>query len=406
MTVEIRPCRDDAEMKALDGVASYVFANNEPNDPNRPQTLMPEWTMAAFDDGKLVASYGAYPFRVRLNGEPVSMGGVTAVGTLPTHRRRGLLRQVMTAGHERMKEENQPFAILWASMGAIYQRFGYGLGSTQVRYGFDPREAAFAFEAPRSGSIELVEKDDALAIAKPLYIEYSTPRNMNLHRAPVMWQQRVFRPENKDEPMYTAVYRDTDGNPRGYVVYQTRHIEQPEPGPTQRLSIRDWVALDADAYRGLWDFLLSHDLVFEIDAWGPFGADDPAPNLLLEPRMLHRTTYDGIWMRVVDVEAGLPLRPYGSRGELTFEISGDTMCPWNNGAYRLETDGTTTEVTRTDMTAELSMSPNSLATLVSGYSTASVLHRAGLVNAAEPSALARADALFRTEYAPHCPDGF
>ena len=150
----------------------------------------------------------------------------------------------------------------------------------------------------------------------------------------------------------------------------------------------------------------SHDLVFEIEALGVFGEDDPALNLLLEPRMLNRTTGDGIWMRVVDVESGLPSRPYGSRGELTFEIVGDAMCPWNNGTYLLETDGPTTEVCRTDRTAELSMSPNSLATLVADQSTATSLSRAGLVEAAEPDALARADALFRTEYAPHCADGF
>jgi predicted acetyltransferase len=406
MAIEIRPCRDDAEMKALDGVASYVFANNQPDDPDRPQVLIPDWTMAAFDDGKLVTSFGSYPFRVRLNGRPVPMGGVTAVGTLPTHRRRGFLRKVMTAGHERMKEENQPFAILWASMAAIYQRFGYGVGSVQVRYRVDPRQAAFAFDEPLRGAVEFVRTDEAMAITKPLYVEYSAPRNLNLHRAPVMWEQQVFRPENKGEPVYTAVYRDDTGVPRGYVVYQTRDIERQEIGPSQRLTIRDWVALDADAYRGLWEFLRSHDLVFEIDARAPFGDDDPVPNLLLEPRQLNRATKDGVWMRVVDVQAGLPLRPYGSRGELTFEVAGDSMCPWNNGTYLLETDGAATEVSRTARSAELSMRPNSLASLVAGQSTATKLHRAGLIEVAEPSALARADALFRTEFAPHCPDEF
>ncbi len=250
MVIEIRPCRDDAELKALDGVASYVFANNQPEDPP-PDVLRPEWTRAAFDDGKLVTSYAAYPFTVRLNGRPVQIAGVTAVGTLPTHRRRGLLRRIMVDDHARMKEEGQPFAMLWASMGAIYQRFGYGLGSTATNYRVDPQRAAFAFEQPITGSLELLDGEAALETAKPLYREYSAPRNLWVHRAPAMWQRSVFRPENKGEPVYFALYKDAAGRPRGYVVYQTRDVEQPGPGPFQRLTIRDWVALDSQAYRGL-----------------------------------------------------------------------------------------------------------------------------------------------------------
>jgi len=296
--------------------------------------------------------------------------------------------------------------MLWASMGAIYQRFGYGLGSTATNYRVDPQRAAFAFEQPITGSLELLDGEAALETAKPLYREYSAPRNLWVHRAPAMWQRSVFRPENKGEPVYFALYKDAAGDPRGYVVYQTRDVEQPGPGPSQRLTIRDWVALDSEAYRGLWEFLRSHDLVFEITATGPFSVDDSAPNLFLEPRALNQSVKDGVWFRVVDVEAGLPLRPYGANGALTFEISGDSICPWNNGTYSLETDGTTTEVSRTQRPAELTMSVNSLATLVAGQSSATVLHRAGLIEAADSAALSRADALFRTEFAPHCPNFF
>ena len=114
-----------------------------------------------------------------------------------------------------MKDEHQPFAILWASMGAIYQRFGYGLASTQIRYKFDPRQAAFAFDEPLTGSVELVNKDDALAILKPLFIGYAAPRNLYMHRAPAMWQGVAFRPQKKGEPIYYAVHRDDEGTRGG-----------------------------------------------------------------------------------------------------------------------------------------------------------------------------------------------
>ena len=122
--------------------------------------------------------------------------------------------------------------------------------------------------------------------------------------------------------------------------------------------------------------------------------------------MLNRKTSDGIWMRVVDVEQALPQRPYGSRGELTFAIEGDDLCPWNNGPYLLETDGRTSAVQRTSRPAQLTMSPNSLASLLAGHRGATFYQRAGLLTADDPACLAVADAIFRTEYAPHCPNGF
>ena len=58
---------------------------------------------------------------------------------------------------------------------------------------------------------------------------------------------------------------------------------------------------------------------------GCVGEDDPAPDLLLEPRMLNRRTGDAIWIRVVDVEKALPQRPYGDRGEIVFAVEGDDV---------------------------------------------------------------------------------
>jgi predicted acetyltransferase len=115
---------------------------------------------------------------------------------------------------------------------------------------------------------------------------------------------------------------------------------------------------------------------------------------------------DAIWMRIVDVQQALAQRPYGARGELTFALPADEMCPWNGTSYLLETDGRTTEVRPTDRAPQLTMRVNSLSTLLAGHRSATHLARAGLVEATDQGALALADALFRTEYAPHCPNGF
>ena len=74
------------EMDRFDAIPRYVFADTTPADEKPPPTLLPEWTQCAFDGDRIVATSGAYPFRVQVNGVTTAMHGVTAVGTNPTYR--------------------------------------------------------------------------------------------------------------------------------------------------------------------------------------------------------------------------------------------------------------------------------------------------------------------------------
>jgi predicted acetyltransferase len=406
VNIEIRPCRDQDEMQAYARNVAYVFANNSENTmADELSTTQPDWTTCAFVDGQLATTMGAFPFTVRLNGAPVHMGGVTAVGTLPQYRRKGLLRRVMRQGLETMRERNQSLAILWASMAAIYQRFGYGLAASQVTYTFDPRFAQLRQPHETSGRISLLNTDEAYLTIKQLYIQYATARNLHIHRAKALWDESALRPKNK-EKVYVAIYHNDDGEPRGYIVYRTKEGPHSGPGPDQVLSVADFAALDMDAYLALWEYIRGHDLVGKVEMSNVVGVDDPAPDLLLEPRMLNRRTSDAIWMRVVDAEQALPQRPYGDRGELVISLPADDMCPWNAGSYLMETDGRTTDVRRTDRRPDITVTPNALASLISGHSSATHLARAGLIEALDERGLQTADRLFATTYAPHCPNSF
>ena len=63
MTIEIRACRDKDELEQYNNVVAYVFAENSIEDmaTENAQTL-PEWTTAAFDDGRCIATMGTFPF--------------------------------------------------------------------------------------------------------------------------------------------------------------------------------------------------------------------------------------------------------------------------------------------------------------------------------------------------------
>ena len=84
---------------------------------------------AAFDGDRIVGGAGAFPFELTVPGGTVRCGGVTVVGVLPTHRRRGVLTAMMRAQLDDIRERGEPIAALWASEEVIYRRYGYGLAS-------------------------------------------------------------------------------------------------------------------------------------------------------------------------------------------------------------------------------------------------------------------------------------
>ena len=62
-------------------------------------------------------------------GERVPTAAVTMVGVQPTHRRRGINTAMMAAILDQAEDRGEPVAALFASEGAIYGRFGYGLAA-------------------------------------------------------------------------------------------------------------------------------------------------------------------------------------------------------------------------------------------------------------------------------------
>ncbi len=407
MDIEIRPITTE-EREEFDAVLSYVFAQSRSDWEryrNEPPWVKPEHTLAAFVDGSIATATGAQPFTVRLNGRPAQAAGVTAVGTYPQYRRQGLLRRTMIEALTRYRDAGQSFALLWASFAAIYQRYGYGLASAYVAYEFDPREVAFREELPTSGAVELMPPGKSRPVQERVHAEWARPRNLVVDRSQEWWDQ-LFR-EHGDRRRYHAVYRNGAGEPRGYLVYDIAEDlggwGMRETGPDQSMNLLAFYPLDLEAHRAMWNYIRAHDLVKRV-RWDKVPEDDVTPDLLIEPRELHRGTGDAMWMRITDVEALLPLRSYGDEGAITLAVR-DELLPWNDGVYRLETEGDAAKVSRTSGPADLSMRVGALATLVSGYRSATQLSRAGLLEG-DAAALRRADRLFATEYRPHMPEGF
>jgi predicted acetyltransferase len=413
MAIEIRPYREE-EADAFNRVPGIVFGNyrgDARGDTGAP--IAPDWSLCAFEDGVLATTYAAYPLVIRLNGAKAPMAGVTAVGTLPWFRRRGHLRKIMQADFERRYEQRiEPIAGLLASVAAIYQRYGYAVCSTSVRYDIDPRWVNFAPILPPARGTWREGNADELPLLQNLYRDFTKGRNGYLHRAPVIWDGQVMGRgdsqlnPNVFGPSLVSVYED-GGEPQAYVAFAAKFFEESpvdHAGPGQRVLVRDYAWKTPDAYRAIWDLLKTFDLANRI--WVQSApADDPAPHVLLDPRELHATHRDHLMGRILDLERALPLRPYGAEGRVVFDVR-DEMCPWNAGRWSMETGSEGSYVRRTNEAAQVSLDVSSLAQLLFGQVAPSRAVRFGRAEAAPDAPLPLWDAIWRTEYAPFCPDSF
>src|SRR5687768_569110 len=104
MDVEVR-VPDETELEGWWFTEMAPFGGHaDPGLVERERTVQPLDRMVAVLDGgraagparRVVATCGSYPFDMTVpGGASVPVGGVTAVAVLATHRRRGLLTEMM-----------------------------------------------------------------------------------------------------------------------------------------------------------------------------------------------------------------------------------------------------------------------------------------------------------------------
>ncbi|MFC1976855.1 enhanced intracellular survival protein Eis [Chloroflexota bacterium] len=399
MGVEIRPARPE-EMEEFYRVtnAALLLPRGE------VRGIRPEWTLCAFEDGKLATTYSSWPLTMRFNGEGIPIAGVNSVGTLPVYRRRGYLRKITARHFELLHEQGErSIAVLNASHAAIYQRYGYAVVTTLNSYRVEPLFLRFALPIQVPGKFrELGDNAKEFNILVDLYRRFRANRTGYSHRGRAMWGEGVLADPPAGGLVGKVVYEE-DGEPLGYTIYALKPVAA-FPSSKQHLTIRDVIWLSASAYQAIWNFYATMDRAEEI-VWERVPSDDPLPHLLLEPRMLHVTSLDGIMGRIVDVERALPQRPYPEEATLTFEVV-DDLCSWNNGRWKLETSTAGSSISHTDKEPQVRMPVSTLAMLVFGQISATEAARMARLDVLEPPALPTWDKTMRTMYRPHCADLF
>jgi predicted acetyltransferase len=410
MSVEIRPCPPDRFAELL--LTSEIgFGEDLPDDQiERVRKLSdPARFVGAVDGARFVGTAGVFGISLSVPGGELAAGGITFVTVLPSHRRRGIMRGMMRSMIDDCHTRNEPLAMLWASEGSIYQRFGFGLGTWSLSLEAETAATRYTSDWPAEGTFRLIPAGEGLDLVAPVYDAVRSRRAGFLSRTPDWWTGQLPKAD-KDarggEARRLVVY-ETDSGVEAYAVYKTK-ADWNEHGPHSTLTVSEAVGSTARGTREIWRYLLDVDLVRTLKA-GRLPSDHPLLSLVAEPRRLCVGIGDGLWVRIVDVGPGLEGRTYGldgrASGRITLELA-DEYCPWNAGRWLLEIDDGHASVRRTDADADLALSANELASLFLGGFTATALAASGRVGELRPGSLAVADTLFPTALQPWCPQEF
>jgi predicted acetyltransferase len=400
MSVEVRRGRREDVLDALRPVFHYFGREPTKDSASRvTRVLSPERIHAAWEDGQIVGGASAFELRLTIPGAVVPAAGVTVVGVLPTHRRQGVLTQLMRAQLDDVHERREPAAFLWASEGAIYRRFGYGLAGLSGEIDLLRAHSRFVRPIETDGRFRLLSLEEALERLPPVYERVASDTPGMFGRTSEWWSTRVL-----DDPEWrrggagemARVVLEHEGDPVGYALYRLQ-MGFAEGASTAAVHVIEALGVTPDAVAALWRHLLDIDWMERTKAW-LLPVDHPLFLLLEEPSRMRFRVEESVWLRLVDVAAALRARSWAQEEDLVLAIT-DSFCPWNEGSYRL--DGSTTRDA-----PDLRLDVRDLGAAFLGGFTFSELRRAGRVEELVPGALQRADAAFRTGRAPWCPEIF
>ncbi|ADG77470.1 GNAT family N-acetyltransferase [Tsukamurella paurometabola] len=333
------------------------------------------------EDGALAGVAGSFALTLTVpGGAQLAAPGVTWVSVAPSHRRLGVLRMMLDELHERYAAEGAAVAILTASEGTIYERFGYGTASFVDEVTIDRRTARLRAPAPGPTRTRALEAGAAKARIEDLYRRWhaTTPGSVSAEQ---FWELFHADPE---WARWGGSARRYLVHPDGFVTYRVDEKDRAE--------LRDVKALTDAAAADLWQTVLGLDIFDHVTADLP--ADHPLREMLVDSRSVKTTARkDELWLKFIDLPAALEARTYDRDGDLVLAVDG--------AGYRLRIADGVARCSPSDAEPVARLSGATLAGLYLGATAPSTMAAAGRIDGDF-----RALSVFRTERQPELGTSF
>lgn len=333
------PAEDFDSFVAVDGLAFGLTVDADSVEAERG-VHEPDRAIAAYDGTAMVGIAAAYSLDLTVPGAVVPAAGVTWVGVLPTHRRRGVMRSLITHQLDQVREAGrEPVATLWASEPAIYGRFGYGRASYHYSVAVPRGTGALLPDAPHDPAmrLRLVPAEDWKLVADVYAAEAA--RRPGMLARDERWHRRAVIDypghRNGRSELRCLVAEDASGV-RGYARYTTKQ-DWSKGFADGDVDVREIVALDPAAHAGLLRHLFDVDLMGTTRLWN-VPVDDPLLHWLSDPRRAQPKRSDSLYIRIVDLPRALEARSYTIPVDAVLEVA-DPLIPANAGRWRLTVSG-------------------------------------------------------------------
>ncbi|HEX9260585.1 MAG TPA: GNAT family N-acetyltransferase [Acidimicrobiales bacterium] len=399
MTIEFRNPPPQERRAAADAFRAALL-HPPVNDEDWAKSE-PSWedcdSVTAWDGDRCVGHAGAFRFQTTVpGGARLATAGVTRVGVLPTHTRRGILNGLMSRLLTEAHDRGQVLASLRASEAVIYERYGFGVAAEGCEVEIDRRRAQPRPAEP-VGTCRLLRADEVMELIPPLYDRLHTRAGM-ITRPDWMWRRYLESATGGAQAGHVVVHVDDHGELDGYAHYEVSWDAGFGRAPRGVAELAELWGATPTVEADLWRYLLGIDLI-EVVRAEERPVDDIARWLLANRRAYQvKMRWDEQWLRLLDVDAALRARSYGPGDAVTIAVT-DPLLPANDGAWRISPAGAErVEGEKADLTMGIT-------TLGAGYlggTTWTELVASGRAVASDPGATASADALFATRPAPFC----
>jgi predicted acetyltransferase len=403
------------EFPAYHAVGEQAFNSTRPLAESMRSELLTfeaDRSLAAFDGSVIAGVAGAYSFRLTVPGGTARAAGVTGVGVLPSHRRRGILSSLMRHQLDDVRGRGEALAVLFASEAGIYRRFGYGPAAQTATFTIGRGEGTLVPGAPADPALRL-RIAEPRAVQAELAKVFGTvlPARPGLFARDSRWWEHVLDdPEylRREATVLRCVLAEDRTGPRGYALLRARPAWS-DGLPDSTIDVKELMATDPAATAALWTDLLTRDLTSRLTA-DLRPADDPLLHLLADPRRARARVSDGLWVRLTDVGAALSQRRYAAPVDVVIDVT-DSFCPPNSGRWRLVAPpasahplaGLTGMCERTTAPADVALPVSALGAAYLGGTRLAPLAAAGLVRELRPGALATLSAALSWDPGPWCP---
>lgn len=368
-------------------------------------SIDPARTLAVFDGDAMVATAGLHSMAVTLpGGAEVPMGGLTAIGVRTTHRRRGILTEMMSKMFDDSIGRGEPLMGLLASEGSIYSRFGFGVGTLSAKYDLDSRTARLRDLPPTGGTIEEIPAAEAAPTIDEIHTRYRARQVGEVRPPNGFWANELADLEssrNGESAWYVVIHRSASGTPDGALLYRAAADPTTLMLPDSTARAYRLFGESVEIELALWNHLLSVDLFNQASAF-PMPVDPAVRWALTDPRQLQTSILmDWLWLRVQDASAVFSARTYGTDDTFVFEVA-DTARPELAGRYRITGDNSGGSCEPTTAPADFTCEVSEFSMVVLGGHRMSTLAATGRLIEHQPGAAARADRFFGSEITPFC----